>query len=312
MVQPEERAKLIQMDSALSNRGDERLRLSVVIPAFNEEAGISGTIERVQQHLEDAAISYEIIVVDDGSVDQTSPKADAAGARLVRMPHNGGYGRALKAGIAVSRGELVAIIDADGTYPAEKLPEMVELARYNDMVVGDRGISMRGVPLVRRPAKWVLSSLASLLAQHRINDLNSGLRVFQRPSLERFLYLLPNGFSFTTTITLCMLSAGRRVAYIPIVYSKRIGTSKIRATDFFRFMSLVFRLTVYFQPLRVFMPLAMLLFTIGILKGIYDVYLDNLSETAVLGVLGGIMVWSLGMIADMISRMQLGQDRRDN
>jgi glycosyltransferase involved in cell wall biosynthesis len=227
------------------------------------------------------------------------------------MPQNGGYGRALKAGIAVGRGELVAIIDADGTYPAEKLPEMVELARYNDMVVGDRGISMKGVPLVRRPAKWVLGKLASLLAQHRITDLNSGLRVFQRPSLERFLYLLPNGFSFTNTITLCMLSAGRRVAYIPIVYSKRIGTSKIRATDFFRFMTLVFRLTVYFQPLRVFMPLAVVLFTIGILKGIYDVFLDNLSETAVLGVLGGIMVWSLGMIADMISRMQLGQDRRD-
>lgn len=302
----------MQMDGGLVNRADERLRLSVVIPAFNEEAGIAGTIEQVRQHLAEAAIGHEIIVVDDGSLDQTSPRADGAGALLVRMPHNGGYGRALKAGIAVSRGELVAIIDADGTYPAEKLSEMVELARYNDMVVGDRGASMKGVPVVRRPAKWMLNNLASLLAQQRINDLNSGLRVFQRPTLERFLYLLPNGFSFTTTITLCMLAAGYRVAYLPIVYSKRIGVSKIRATDFFRFMTLVFRLTVYFQPLRVFMPLAVLLFTIGVLKGIYDIYLDNLSETAVLGVLGGIMVWSLGMIADMISRMQLGQDRRGN
>ena len=283
--------------------------LSVVIPAFNEESAIAATIVQVRDCLANAGISHEIVVVDDGSVDETFAGAQSAGAHVVRMPQNGGYGRALKAGIAVSQGELIAIIDADGTYPADRLPEMVELSRYNDMVVGHRGIAMQGVPLVRRPAKFLLNNVASLLAGHRITDLNSGLRVFQRPALERFLYLLPDGFSFTTTITMCMLASGHRVAYLPIVYSKRIGTSKIRATDFFRFITLVFRLTVYFQPLRVFMPVAMLMFAIGVGKGIYDIFLDNLSETAVLGVLGGIMVWSLGMIADMIARMQLGPDR---
>lgn len=288
----------------------EVVRLSVIIPAFNEEGAIGPTIERVRACLTLAAISHEIIVVNDGSTDATRERAEAAHARVVQMAHNGGYGRALKAGIAVGRSELVAIIDADGTYPAEKLPEMVELARYNDMVVGDRGISMKGVPLIRRPAKWVLNNIAGLLARHKITDLNSGLRVFRRPILESFIYLLPDGFSFTTTITLCMLSSGRNVAYTPIIYGKRVGTSKIRATDFLRFMTLVFRMTVYFQPLRIFMPVAALLFLIGMLKAVYDVYIDNLSETAVLGILGGIMVWSLGMIADMIARMQLAPTRR--
>ncbi|MXO60731.1 glycosyltransferase [Altererythrobacter salegens] len=290
--------------------GGQHPLLSVVIPAFNEERAVGATIVQLRDCLANAGIAHEIVVIDDGSTDETCTCAQSAGANVVRMPQNGGYGRALKAGIAVSEGALLAIIDADGTYPAERLPAMVELSRYNDMVVGDRGVAMQGVPLLRRPAKFMLNNVASLLAGHRISDLNSGLRVFQRPALERFLYLLPNGFSFTTTITMCMLASGHRVAYLPIVYAKRIGTSKIRATDFFRFMTLVFRLTVYFQPLRVFMPVAMLLFAIGIGKGIYDIFLDNLSETAVLGVLGGIMVWSLGMIADMIARMQLGPDRR--
>ena len=294
----------------LSDHEGERPQLSVIIPAFNEEGAIGQTVERVRDCLAGAGISHEIIVVDDGSTDQTYARAQAAQATVVRSPNNGGYGRALKSGIAVGDSDLVAIIDADGTYPAGKLPEMVAMARYNEMVVGDRGLSMKGVPLARRPAKWILNSVAGLLAGHRITDLNSGLRVFRRPTLERFLYLLPNGFSFTTTITMCMLASGQRVSYLPITYGKRIGSSKIRATDFFRFMMLVFRLTVYFQPLRVFMPVAALLFAIGVLKGIYDIFLDNLSETAVLGVLGGIMVWSLGMIADMISRMQLMPSRR--
>jgi hypothetical protein len=129
--------------------------------------------------------------------------------------------------------------------------------------------------------------------------------VFRREPLEQFVPLLPEAFSFTTTVTLCMLATGQRVSYLPIEYGKRVGVSKIRATDFFRFMFLVCRLTVYFQPLRVFMPLGALLFVMGVLKGIYDIYVDNLSETAVLGLLGAVMIWSLGLLADMLARLNL-------
>lgn len=296
------------VDPATSNAAGKNAHapaIAVVIPAYNEENAIVPTIEKVRQVLNDAKIPFELVVVNDGSKDGTAAAAKTTGVHLVDFPHNGGYGRALKAGIAVTKAPLVAIIDADGTYPAEMLPQMIEMAAYNQMVVGDRGEAMKGVPMVRKPAKWVLNKLASYLAGHKITDLNSGLRVFQRPELERFIHLLPNAFSFTTTITLCMLASGFNVSYLPITYGKRVGVSKIKAVDFFRFMMLVFRLTVYFQPLRIFMPLGAALFLIGVGKGIYDIWLDNLSETAVFGMLGAVVVWSFGLIADMMARMQL-------
>jgi glycosyltransferase involved in cell wall biosynthesis len=281
------------------------LDISIVIPAYNEEGAVRDTVHQIRDVLDTAKIAYEIIIVDDGSKDNTLAEARAVCSHVVAFPNNGGYGRALKAGIAVSKAPLVAIIDADGTYPASALPEMIGMAAYNDMVVGDRGAAMKGVPMIRKPAKWVLNNMASQLAGHKITDLNSGLRVFRRDVLVKFLHLLPNAFSFTTTITLCMLASGRNVSYLPITYGKRVGVSKIKPRDFFRFMFLVLRLTAYFQPLRVFMPIGTTLFAIGILKGIYDIYIDNLSETAVLGILGGVMVWSLGLIADMIARLHL-------
>lgn len=279
--------------------------VSIVIPAYNEQDAVGETIASVRQTLDMAGITHEIIVVNDGSSDDTLARARATGVHVVNFPHNGGYGRALKAGIAVSTAPLIAILDADGTYPASYLPEMIAMMAYNDMVVGDRGVAMKGVPLIRRPAKWALNNMASLLAQHEITDLNSGLRVFRRAPLEQFVPLLPDAFSFTTTVTLCMLASGKRVSYLPIVYGKRVGQSKIRASDFGRFMFLVCRLTVYFQPLRVFLPAGLVLFVMGFSKALYDVYIDNLSETAVLGLLGAVLLWALGLLADMISRLHL-------
>lgn len=282
-----------------------RPKLAVIIPAFNEEGAVRATVADLARVLSDFGVDHEIVVVDDGSRDGTLMEARASGARVIHFEENIGYGHALKAGIAATDSDLVAIIDADGTYPADALPTMIELAAVSHMVVGDRGAAMTNVPLVRRPAKWMLNGLASLLAQRKINDLNSGLRVFRRPSLERFISLLPDGFSFTTTITLCMLASNLKVAYHPIQYGQRVGHSKIRAAHFFNFILLVVRLTVYFQPLRVFLPAGAVLFVGGVLKGIYDVFLMDLSESAVAGVLGAIMVWSLGLLADMISKLHL-------
>jgi glycosyltransferase involved in cell wall biosynthesis len=279
--------------------------LAVVIPAYNEEGAVRATVEEVRKVLDGSSIPYEIVVVNDGSKDNTREEAVAAGARVIHFAENVGYGHALKAGIAATNSDLVAILDADGTYPAEYLIEMVALAGVADMVVGDRGAMMANVPFIRKPAKFLLNSLASALANRKINDLNSGLRVFRRPSLERFITLLPDGFSFTTTITLCMLASNLKVTYLPIVYGKRVGHSKIRAGHFFNFILLVVRLTCYFQPLRVFLPLGAALFAVGVIKGTYDLFLMNLSQTAVAGFLGSIMIWSLGLLADMISRLHL-------
>lgn len=279
--------------------------LCVIIPAHNEEGAVGLTVERVREVLAPLAIRHEIILVDDGSKDGTRAAAERTGARVIASPVNRGYGWALKRGIGASRSEYVAILDADGTYPPEVLPHFLELARSAEMVVGDRSSAMSNVPLIRRPAKWVLSKLANFLARQKIPDLNSGLRVFQRAALERFLALLPDGFSFTSTITLCMICSYMRVVYVPIEYGKRIGHSKIRAVDFFNFVMLVLRIVMLFQPLRIFMPVGAVLFVLGLAKGIYDLTLWNLSESAIFCMLAALIMWSLGLIADMISRLHL-------
>jgi glycosyltransferase involved in cell wall biosynthesis len=277
--------------------------LAVIVPAFNEAGAVGRTVETIRAAL--AGLDFEIVVVDDGSSDGTGAAAAAAGARIIRLEENAGYGFALKTGIAETRSKFVAIIDADGTYPADALPAMLEACRHADMVVGDRGAAMRNVPLVRRPAKWILNTLANLLARRRIPDLNSGLRVFKRGSLERFVPLLPDGFSFTTTITLSMLCSNLRVVYRPISYGKRVGQSSLRPTAFFTFLLLVVRIIVFFQPLRVFLPLGAVLFLLGAAKVAYDFTKMNLSESAIFSLLAALIVWSLGLIADMISRLHL-------
>lgn len=281
------------------------LSLSVVIPAYNEEGAIGQTVENVRTALEPLGIPYEIIVVDDGSEDRTLEIARKSGAIVDSNQVNTGYGAALKRGIRRARHEYVAIIDADGTYPAHYLPQMLALCRDQDMVVGDRGAAMRNVPLIRRPAKWFLNHFASFLAERRLNDLNSGLRVFRKSELVPFLPLLPQKFSFTTTITLCMSCNGKRMIYFPIEYGKRVGKSKIRPVDFINFLILILRMTVLFNPLRVFIPLGLALMAVGMIKFVYDIWMDNLSETTIFAFLSALIIWSLGLIADMISRLHL-------
>lgn len=294
---------------SLSEQLDEAeakyVHLSVVIPTYNEEGAIRDTVASVHDVLTRLGIEFDIIVVNDGSTDGSRAEAEKTAARVIHCPQNAGYGATLKRGIAAGNSKYVAILDADGTYPPSELPRMLELAKDADMVVGDRGAAMSNVPLVRRPAKFMLNSLANYLARRKIPDLNSGLRVFKRSSLIRFIPLLPAGFSFTTTITLCMICSDLQVVYHPIEYGRRIGKSKIRPVDFFNFILLVLRAIVLFSPLRVFLPLGAMLFAAGTMKFIYDVVVGNLSESAIFGILAAIMIWSLGLIADMIARLHL-------
>ena len=285
--------------------GFEGLSLSVVVPAFNEEGAILHTIEDIRREMDATGVPYEIIVIDDGSEDRTLDIARQTGVVVDTNQVNTGYGASLKRGIKHAQYEYVAIIDADGTYPARYLPAMLKMCQSQDMVVGDRGAAMKNVPWIRKPAKWVLNTFASFLAERRLNDLNSGLRVFRKSELVPFIPLLPQKFSFTTTITLCMSCNGKRMIYTPIEYGKRVGKSKIRPVDFLNFIILVLRMTVLFNPLRVFIPLGLALMGLGAVKFIYDIWMDNLSETTVFAFLSALIIWSLGLIADMISRLHL-------
>ena len=299
-------ATIIETNQAPAIKSEwEGMSLSVVIPAYNEEGAVRQTIEDVRREMDTTGIPYEIIVIDDGSSDHTLAIARETGAIVDSNQVNTGYGASLKRGIKLAQYDYVAIIDADGTYPAHYLPAMLAMCRTQDMVVGDRGASMKNVPLIRKPAKWMLNSLASFLAERRLNDLNSGLRVFRKSELVPFIPLLPQKFSFTTTITLCMSCNGKRMVYTPINYGKRVGKSKIRPVDFLNFIILVLRVIVLFNPLRIFIPLGLGLIGLGTVKFIYDIYMDNLSETTIFSFLAAMIIWSLGLIADMISRLHL-------
>jgi glycosyltransferase involved in cell wall biosynthesis len=279
--------------------------VTVVIPAYDEGEHVAAQVVAVREVLERSGWPFEIIVVDDGSTDRTAEEADSTGARVLRRPVNRGYGAALKLGIHQARYGWILITDADGTYPVESIPALLAEAERNAMVVGARVGKTVRVPLIRRPAKWFLTRLASYLAGQRLPDINSGLRLMRRSLVERYEALLPDGFSFTTTITLAAACNGHPVHYVPVDYHARLGQSKIRARHAYDFTLLILRTIVFFNPLKVFIPLGAVLALGGLAKLAYDIYLDNLSESAVLLLLGALIVWAVGLLADQNTRIGL-------
>lgn len=279
--------------------------LAVIMPAFNESLGIHDTLKRVRQVLADFPFSSEIIVVDDGSTDGTGAKAAESGVRVVTHSWNRGYGAALKTGILATKAPAVMIMDADATYEPDAIPRLYARLDGASMVVGTRWLRSEGVSPIRRLPKWFLNRFASYLVGRRIPDLNSGQRVMKRDTVLRYMHLCPSGFSFTSTITLAMLANGHNVIYEPIQYLKRAGKSKIRPSHFASFILLVVRAIVLFNPLKVFLPIGALVFLAGVAKLIEDIYLWNLSETAVMAFLSAMTIWAVGLLADMISRLQM-------
>ncbi len=292
----------------LESSSETRLDFTVVIPAYNEVDQIGPELRRINDVLKGTGKNYEIIVVDDGSHDGTHEVAEKEKCRLIRQARNMGYGASLKRGIREAKSELIVITDADGTYPPEEIPRLLEAAKDNDMVVGARTGESVHIPLIRRPAKWFLRVLASYLAEFPIPDLNSGLRVIRREQVRRFAHILPSGFSFTTTITLAHLCNEMTIGYLPINYAKRVGASKIKASHAYHFLLLILRVIVLFNPLKVFIPVGAVVFVLGFGKLIYDITLMNLSESAVMCLLTALVIWCVGLLADQNSRF--GVDRQ--
>jgi glycosyltransferase involved in cell wall biosynthesis len=292
----------------MTNNSAEVDGVSVVIPAYNEEGAIRDTIRQVRSVMDASNFAYELLIVDDGSQDRTVELATAEGATVIAQPENRGYGASLKAGIRRSSHEIIVITDADATYPSERIPDLIEALEGYDMVVGARIGKNVAIPMTRRPAKWVLGKIASYLAGRPIPDLNSGLRVMRKPLVRRFAHLLPSGFSFTTTITLASLCSGALVKFVPIDYHARVGKSKIRPRHAFDFLLLIIRTIVYFNPLKIFLPAGAVFFLGGMAKFAYDITMNNLSESALLGLFGAAGLWSVGLLSDQISKTALRSD----
>lgn len=282
-------------------------QLSVVIPAYNEQEAVGKTLVELQNLLEEHDTRADVILVDDGSTDRTADIALKTGARVLRHRSNRGYGASLNTGILAAKFDTVAIADADGTYPFQYLPKMLAELENADMVVGARTGKRVHIPWVRRPAKWALNRLANYVSGHKIPDINSGLRVFRRDTVLQYFPILPDQFSWTTTITLALLCDNYSIKYLPIDYRQRFGKSKIVPWDAGAFTVLILRMAVLFRPLRVFIPAAALCLGYGVIKMIIDLAVIGdrmISASAILMFASALIILLMGMIADaMVTRL---------
>ena len=292
------------------------MNLSAIIPVYNENESITGVIDDLNSSLASCTNTYEIIVVDDGSIDNSSKKVVEQNiAKIISHKKNKGYGASLKTGIRNSKFENILIIDADGTYPTKYIPEMVKVFQDCDMVVASRTGDFVSIPLIRRPAKWFIKKLSEYVTNEKIEDLNSGLRIFKKSDALNYLAILPDKFSFTTTITVAMLSDNLSVEYVKINYLERSGKSKIRALDFINFTNLIIKLSAYFNPLRTFFPIGFLLMLLSFSKFAFDLYYNlynmgisgfdllttkTVSATSILLFISGLQIILFGLMSDAL------------
>jgi len=279
----------------------------VVLPCFNERDHVELEVKRIRAALEGAGLSYELICVDDGSTDGTREVLQAiAGIRVILLPRNQGSGTARRIGTQQAQGRVVVWTDADMTYPNELIPELVgQLDDTYDQVVGARRGEAGSYRLVRVPAKWAIRKLAAYLTNTEIPDLNSGLRAFKRAVALPYLRLLPPGFSCVTTITLAFLSNGHPVKYVPIDYFKRAGRSKFHPLrDAYNYILQVLRMVMYFNPLRVLMPVALTLLAATVVKAGVDLVVHDLrvAGSTVLVGLAAFNIMAIALLADLVVR----------
>jgi len=286
---------------------DERPDVSVVLPCFNERDHVELEVKRIRAALEGAGLRYEVICVDDGSTDGTREVLQSIGGiRVILLPRNQGSGTARRIGTQQARGRVVVWTDADLTYLNERIPELVaELDDTYQQVVGARISEAGSYKLLRVPAKWAIRKLAAYLTATDIPDLNSGLRVFNRNVAQPYLRLLPAGFSCVTTITLAFLSNGHPIKYVPVDYAKRAGRSKFHPLkDAYNYILQVLRMVMYFNPLRVLMPVGLTLLGATFVKLIADLIRHDLRVTGstVLVGLAAFNIIAIALLADLVVR----------
>ncbi len=287
--------------------------VTVVLPCFNEEGHVVAEVDRICAAMDASGYSYELLAIDDKSTDSTLARLREAAdrhpaVRVIAFPRNGGSGTARRIGTQEARSDIVVWTDADMTYPNDRIPEFVErLLGEPDVaqVVGHRNVEAGRLRLLRVPAKWFVRRLAEYLTNTDIPDLNSGLRAFRRRTAEPFLHLLPPGFSCVTTLTLAFLSNQQQIDYISIDYGSRSGSSKFHPIqDAYRYVMQVLRMIMYFNPLRVLMPIALVLLAVATFKGIWDQFNQPfyLPANTVVMFLSALIIGSLALLADLVVR----------
>ncbi len=298
---------------AMSDPSAQNPYVTIVLPCFNEQGHVAMEVDRICAAMDTSGYPYELLAFDDASTDGTLARLQEIAPqyptmRIVHFDRNGGSGTVRRIGTHQARGEIVVWTDADMTYPNERIPELVQTLEKDqmlDQVVGARTSEQGTHKMLRVPAKWFIRKLAEILTNSSIPDLNSGLRAFRRQVALPYLRLLPPGFSCVTTITLAFLCNQHDVRYVPIEYAKRSGTSKFKFfKDAYRYILQVLRMVMYFNPLKVLMPVALFLLALGVAKGIFDMVVHPLlfAINTILILMSGLIIASMALLADLIVR----------
>lgn len=277
------------------------MKLSIIIPAKNEQQGLARILPVLAKQFPDA----QVLVVDDGSLDTTPQIATSQGAVVLRQPYSKGNGAAIKAGARAAEGDILVFMDADGQHQPEDIPHLLEKIKEGyDMVVGARSRNSQA-GLHRATANGFYNRLASWVVGHKVEDLTSGFRAARADKFKQFLYLLPNGFSYPTTITMSFFRAGYSVAYVPIHAPKRIGKSHLRLfKDGIRFLLIIFKICTLYSPLKLFAPISAGFFASGLAHYLYTyITMHRLTNMSALLFSIAILVFLMGLISEQITTL---------
>jgi glycosyltransferase involved in cell wall biosynthesis len=275
--------------------------VTVLIPAYNEEKSIGNTV----LHIKELHPNFEVLVIDDGSTDNTIQVAMDAGANVWPHPYNIGNGAAIKSGLRVAKGEWVVMMDADSQHNPEDINRLLEYKDQYDMVVGAR-TKKSATSMHRNIANYVYNKFATYVTKFKIEDLTSGFRLVRKSTARQYIYLLPNTFSYPTTLTMSYLRSGRSIKYIPIEVKKRVGKSKIRLIeDGVRFFLIISKIAALFSPFRIFLPVSILLFCTGL--GYYCftfITQGRFTNMSALLLSTSIIVFMIGLVSEQISQLR--------
>jgi glycosyltransferase involved in cell wall biosynthesis len=274
---------------------------SIIIPVYNEEEIIGSLVRSINSAFPDS----EVIVINDGSTDDTARELSKSDAIILNHEFNRGYGASLKTGARAATRDYVLFCDGDGQHSVEDVRKLIKECDGYDLVIGARN-SDSYQPFLRRPGKFIMDKYAEFLAGTKILDLNSGLRIFKRDTLMRYLHIMPDGFSFSTTSTLTIIKCNLKYKYIPITVQKRIGKSSVRQLKHGpHTLLLMLRLAVLFEPLRVFLSVAGTTFILCLGSLVIDmICTGGFSDTTVILSIATIIFFMFGLICDQVSAMR--------
>jgi glycosyltransferase involved in cell wall biosynthesis len=282
------------------------MKVSVVIPAYNEEQAIRQVVSDVRQVLTSCGHEHEILVISDGSTDQTAAEATAGGATVLERPYNIGNGAAVKHGIRQASGDVILLMDGDGQHNPADIPRLLQQIDRYEMVVGAR-VAESDTELHRDMANGLYNRLASYVVGYKVKDLTSGFRAIKAKVAKKIVYLLPNGFSYPSTSTVVLFRSGYSVSYVPIKTAARLGQSKIRLLrDGLGFLFILLRIAVMFVPMRIFLPLSAVIFFPGFFYAIYRLALGrSWTLPIVISITAGLVIFALGLISAQISLLRM-------